>query len=609
MKYPYSCEDIVKIHKEYESAASAVKEDIGFQSKSNNVVSIDRLRSVQLQVMDELKDFLRLTFGPMGSNTMILRGNSAETIVAEYSKDGHKVLKNIKYSDPIEMTIQSELVDITHHVEKEVGDGTTSAVQLSAIIFRYMNAIMKKHADTPPYVVIRTFKNIVSKIQEEIKANGTDIDIDDIFNICMISTNGDEEISNSIVEIYKKYGFDVDVTVGISNTTDTLVKEYDGQTINEGYSDPAYVNNMTNGTCEIHNPCVYAFDDPIDTPNMVSLFEKIIKNNILDPVIDGDPYIPTVIVAPKISRDMSAMMESIIQVMYQYKGTESQKPPLLIISEITGVDSGVYHDIAKMCGCKFIRKYIDPELQKADEAKGLAANLDNVCSFCGEAELVISDMNKTKFINPKEMYEKDEFGNSTGKISDTYNMLINFIEAELASAKANSESIGTVNVLKKRLKALKGNIIDYLVGGITIADRDSKKDLVEDAIKNCSSACANGVGHAANFEGFRAANIVADGEESGTLGKEIAEAILAAYYEVAYTLYNSISTSEEMTREIIDTSLEKGMPMNLYTGKFNGDVLCSIMTDVKILEAISKIITIMVTSNQCIVQAPQLNRY
>ena len=39
------------------------------------------------------------------------------------------------------------------------------------------------------------------------------------------------------------------------------------------------------------------------------------------------------------------------------------------------------------------------------------------------------------------------------------------------------------------------------------------------------------------------------------------------------------------------------------------DVLTSINTDIEILNAISKIVTIMVTANQALVQTPELNRY
>ena len=61
----------------------------------------------------------------------------------------------------------------------------------------------------------------------------------------MISTNGNKEVSENIKNIYEKYGMNVELSVGISNSTYSLLKVYDGLTITEGMSDPVYINNTT----------------------------------------------------------------------------------------------------------------------------------------------------------------------------------------------------------------------------------------------------------------------------------------------------------------------------------------------------------------------------
>ena len=38
------------------------------------------------------------------------------------------------------------------------------------------------------------------------------------------------------------------------------------------------------------------------------------------------------------------------------------------------------------------------------------------------------------------------------------------------------------------MQSLKANMIELNIGGITIADRDEAKDLVDDAVKSCRSA-------------------------------------------------------------------------------------------------------------------------
>ena len=56
----------------------------------------------------------------------IISGNNKDTIAANYSKDGLKVLKHITFDQPLEMAIQSEIENVARFVEKRVGDGTTS---------------------------------------------------------------------------------------------------------------------------------------------------------------------------------------------------------------------------------------------------------------------------------------------------------------------------------------------------------------------------------------------------------------------------------------------------------------------------------------------------
>ena len=74
-------------------------------------------------------------------------------------------------------------------------------------------------------------------------------------------------------------------------------------------------------------------------------------------------------------------------------------------------------------------------------------------------------------------------------------------------------------------------------------------------------------------------------------------------------LYSTVYNSEDEANSKIADSLEKGMPLNLATGEFDGKVLCSIETDVAILEAISKVIMVMFTANQALLESPMNNVY
>ena len=594
--------------------ARAVKEsadiEMGcFKQCMNNVVVEEKLKQIQNDTLGMLKNFLSKTYGPMGSYTEIVKGDTIKTISSDYSKDGLKVLKNIIFDSPLEMAMQSELCDICQFVVKQVGDGTTSAVILSSLIYSEMLKI-KENTSLPPRRLVKEFQNVVEECKSIIAAAGRDITLDDIYKICMISTNGNEVVSNQIMSVYKEYGFNVNISVNISNDTDTKIRIYDGMTINVGYSDPAYINNIMAGTAEIHNPKIYAFQDPVDTPEMISFLERIVIDNIFKPLEDRDDMIPTVIIAPMISRDGSGLLTKLIQHMYDFdrEKMNNQKPPILILTNIHGTDEAIASDIENLCGCKYIKKYINAEIQKHEQETGEAPTLETVHNFAGTAELVSADNNKTKFINPKSVIDED----------GATDRLIAFLKSEIKKANEENEDILTVGRLKKRLNCLEANMIEFLVGGISVSDRDSLRDLVEDAVLNCASAAENGVGRAANFEGLSAIyKLYSECDPDNSIRYEIISAIFSAYYKAAEILYGSVISPEDIPN-IIARSIQENKPFNvidlfnakdLSEVKASDDVLCSIRTDGVILDAISKIITMMVTSNQCLLQSTVINRY
>ena len=583
---------------------------INLPVNTSNVVTGSTLREIQNKTLKETSKFLEKTFGPMGSNTKIIKGNNQAEITSSYSKDGLKVLSNIINSAPIEASIVDELISVTRAVEKEVGDGTTSTVILSSLIFRNLIEIEKKF-NIPPFQLCRSFQKVVDDIKENILTDGRECTIDDIYNISMISTNGNKEVSENIKNIYEKYGMNVELSVGISNSTDSLLKVYDGLTITEGMSDPVYINNKAENTCEIHDAHIYHFADPIDTMDQIVLFESIITHNIYEPIQNDEAPIPTVITCPRLSADMSSILKRLAEQLYQFDNNNAQsaKPPILVITDVVASDEVIMDDIANLCGCKTIHKYIDAEVYKKDIENGIAPTVDTVMDFCGHAELVVSDIKKTKFINPDHMVEKEN-----GEKDPMYTAMVNFLENEIAQEEGK-ESAKSLGLLKKRLSALKANMVDYLVGGVTISERDMTKDLVEDAIKNCKASALYGVGYAANFEGLKNSYLVCNKYKEGSIEEAIARCIFVAYCNITNILYGTVELNQNIVFKYTLHSIENGMPYDISNGYLpslsekSDNVLCSIKLDINILDTVSKIITMMATCNQCLLQSPHLNKY
>ena len=563
----------------------------------SNIVPVDKVREKQKETLQILSDSLSNSFGPMGSHTAIVKNldKNGTAINVEYSKDGHTIIKNILFNDTIERSVQDLLTELTRYIVKDVGDGTTSAVLLCNAIFSHMYNNQSLISESP-YDIITKIDDSIKEVIKRIESKARECTLDDIYHISLISTNNNNEISTTIKNIYEKYGMDVFIDVGISNEIDNIVKEYDGMTLETGFADISFVNDRTSNSCKIRNPKIYAFNDPIDTPEMLSLVDKILYNNILRCYQQGSVYepVPTVIFCKHISPDTSSYFETIIKLMNSSVG---DSVPLLIVSDIHQDD--IFEDVTKMCGAPLIKKYLNPELQELDIENGLAPTEDTILDFCGGADMVESDQLKTKIIRPSKMFNED------GELSEEYNTILNFLENQVTKAVNDNENILTIGRYKRRLNSFKGNMIDFLIGGVTISDRNNLKSSVEDAILNCRSAAKYGVGYGANFMAL--STLYEMQQEEKYIGDSIIKMLYDSYYTLSRELYGK--SFQEDVDTIIDTSLKNNCPLNIRTNSYDKNVLSSIKSDIVILETINKILTLMITCNQYLVQDPVHNIY
>ena len=588
----------------------------------SNIVPKNVLREVQLETIERIANALANSYGPSGSTTLIRKGDDVKgSGVTAYTKDGHSILGAIKFNKPIEMSILDDLKDITRNTVKTVGDGTTSAVILSYEIFRALNEIISDHANFTEKAVVAELQKVVKDITTIIENSKQKPTIDKIYQIALTSTDGNEEVANSIREIYEQFGLGVYIDVGISNTTNHMVKTYEGLTIDGGYFNPCFINRAKDAVSELQNPNIYIFEDPIDNNYTLNLCYKIVEQNLIAPLTkyntlvqqgnqaEADAVIAnelkaTAIITPTFGRDIRSQMDSIIDMMSSSK--IEQRAPLTIITGMTDVDR--LADLAAMTGAKTIKKYVDPEVQKSDVEKGIAPTLDNVATeFGGRAELLVADTKTTKVINPELMFDTDEEGKRV--FSSEYNNLLASLEAQLAQLDTVKESATEVNVLRRRIQSLKCNMVDYLIGGVSYTDRDALKDAVEDAVLNCRSAAKEGIGYAANFEGLRAAHEVAEVTSNlSPIREAVSNAVYKAYANTVARIYVDYMAVEDIEQDdLIKTLIERNKPIDV-TGN-DREVLSSIKTDPTTLQAIVDIVGLMFKTNQFLCPIPDMNTY
>lgn len=573
----------------------------------SNIVTKDVLRKIQSDTLNTISNALACSFGPDGQNTAYRNQKD----ITRYTKDGHTILKNLKFVGAIEFTMRDDLEGITRRIVTTVGDGTTSAVILSALLFEGLRKASAMGVNEKQ--LIADLDKAINEACDLIQQNSKEATIDDIFKIAMISTDGNKNIANLIKSIYEENGNDVFIDVSTAPGLETIVKTYDGFTIDSGLTDIAFINTNKHSSV-IDNASLYLFEDPIDTNEMASYFAKIVRDNVLTP-IQEKMYVkvkPTVIVCPKIGNDIMSDVDALVNILKSIPVEQRKFYPINIVTNIP--NRNFIYDLSLISGATLIRKYNDADTQKDDETISGAQTLEKIHDFAGHCDQVVADSRKTKFINPSLMYDEN------GEYSNIYKNHLADMEEQLAGLKEETGNHGEIGVMKRRINAFKANMVEIRVGGVSETDRDSLRDLVEDAVLNCRSAAIDGYGFGANFEALRAFNYLLAQSEKGLLPEEIDsitngqtyniyKIMLEAYLNLLSILYRSVAGDPTKAYAIAANGIVEGAPFNIRTKQYDGLVLSSIKSDQIILQAINKILSVVFLTNQFLVEGAEYNKY
>ena len=69
--------------------------------------------------------------------------------------------------------------------------------------------------------------------------------------------------------------------------------------------------------------------------------------------------------------------------------------------------------------------------------------------------------------------------NPDGSYSDEYNTMLRYLKTQIDKAVKENAGITEIARTKRRYNSFKGNMVDFLVGGVTLADREALKTAVE----------------------------------------------------------------------------------------------------------------------------------
>ena len=217
-----------------------------------NVITKEEFEERIEKVFHLLWKTLSKSFGPYGAPTLIHNYPWSHV-----TKDGYTIMKNLSMDASetlVDQAIADMAADICGRLNYSVGDGTTSAVIATNSIYqqyRSHKAELEKMS-LLPRDILRYYNEIKDKIITHlqsgvvnIRSNDPDELYDNIRKVVFISSNGDEQISNYIAELYKELNCPA-ISCALATDGVTKKKLIEGYKIDMTITDKLYINSDDN---------------------------------------------------------------------------------------------------------------------------------------------------------------------------------------------------------------------------------------------------------------------------------------------------------------------------------------------------------------------------
>lgn len=596
-------------------------EDIRY---GTNIISDKEYLDTIMTIADTASDMVVKTLGPYGKTTIIDDGTFTYP-----TKDGWSVLKRLRFNDPIFNTLYGVLKQVSFDLVNKVGDGTTSSF-IGATIFMHKIIDYMSNNNFRQTEFLATLNKAVDNIVESIENSKyvKKIDItgnfEDIYKIANIASNGNEELSRMIQDIYiqtQNPNIYVEFDMGHKLTYE-IQKGYkfDCNPINQkGYK------NSDDGTYKLNERA------------LVAIFDHNVNYNEHDKIISAlsryaSAHLCSVfILAPSFDDILSNIIGASINSMIQ----RGQVPNIMMIqvplsmsahrdylSDVVLLTNAQVIDYGKVRA--FNVMVHNQTASEEDKMEDALLNTDqyhfsepsDIIDMCvgkvdkitvGEKYIVIQDY--LNIVN-RQMYE-----NVMTEVKTKFEEL-----KEKANKSSSTLQKEYMDAYQHYVK-LYGNMGIIRVGGISELEKHCLKDAVDDAVLACRSAFDHGYMRGLNLATM---NIIMDklddimDEQSleFTVYKMLYDTFFEMSMNVLRNKYNDrdqrdvtlVTEDDEIVHfqlrnaDILANAIDYEYGYDLVNERFMTDDNCTVinstLTDIEIIRGMVSILSTMLTSNQ-----------
>ncbi len=417
---------------------------------ANTVVHAEQMQKAVCEVASIVDSTVGITSGPKGLTVGVSKPYGSP----EVTKDGYKVMKNIKPEEPLHSAIAGIFAQSCSQCNDKVGDGTTTCSILTSNII--MEALKPIAAGTDRVAIKNGMLKAKDLVLQEIRSMSRIISSDkteEVKQVATISANGDKEIGSIIADAVKKVGKEGVITVEEGKSSKALELDFTlGMKQDRGYISHYFVTNSDQSTKQ---PTV-EFDDPyiFITEKKLSTIQPLLP--ILEGVVKSGR--PLLIIAEDVEGEALTTL-----VFNKLRGG-------LKIAAIKAPGFGdrrkeILEDIAILTGAKYVIK---------DE---IGVKMEDV---------PLTDLGTARKVT---ITKEDTIISNENSNSDAVEKRIAQIHAQIEASTSDYDK----EKLRERLAKLAGGVAVIKIGGATEVEAKERKDRAEDALHATRAALEEGI--------------------------------------------------------------------------------------------------------------------
>lgn len=549
-----------------------------------NIIDKERLNDRIQIVFDILYQSLVKSFGPGGAGTFV-------SVYPKYynTKDGFTIMKNVAFDKKLDQVISDMVMDICSRLNFTVGDGTTTAVIATKSIYesylKHKNTFDKMNL-LPRDIMMRLSSlkdEILNRIDQKaisIRSYDPDVLAENIRKVVWVSSNGNEEITTMISNLYKELMYPA-ITVTLSKDGKMTSKIVSGYNMDISLTDKIYINNDDN-TMNLNGANVVIFDHKVTSATYANLLRPLNRESMNrgKHLICIAPYYDEVALGGIIRTDL-------LNEYNRFKDVNL----VLTVCKNKGSDRIMIEDLALLLNTRIITTHLESELITSMQNSGVEItqlfDLDNreieglPVAYQKDAEkLELIPYHKDNVRHPYGYDPNHENNILRVGYADTitiglkdstfsgfyydeedYQKRLNLARSELDEIQKKVESNGTFSfdlVAKQdRLNSLGLKTGSIEVGATSEISQTYLKDMVDDAVKAAASAYNNGVVLGCNVSMSNIIDNMLQNTEND-LDKTLLEILLNGFKSVYKSVINNVFNDANIipTDTIIDDTDE-----------------------------------------------------